>query len=603
MARRVRKRNGSIVEEDKERANGNSLASTHGYAQHRRSKSASERNLDLIRAGDSHCIQKDFNQSHGLVAPPTNNGRASALQEKSFSVKTDDISNHRASLENDIEQLQLRLQQEKSMRMLLEKAMGRASSTLSPGHRHFAAQTKELIAEIELLEEEVANREQHVLSLYRSIFENCVSRTTSEHSSVVASPAHVKNESRKHPSIITSAFCSSIKFPLQTFHSLATINDSGKKSSLQSKTRHASLLNGKDNVHFEKSCSIHVKEQAPNTSKTSAPRTLKDHIYQCPSRLSEEMVRSMAAVYCWLRSTSSANMEQNQSQFLTKSSTNVILPQQGVGEKKEWSARSTVEISWISTDKNNFSRASYAINNYRLLVEQLEKVNVRKMDSNAQIAFWINLYNSLVMHAYLAYGIPHNSLRRLALFHKAAYNVGGHVISASTIEQSIFCFRTPRIGQWLETVLSTAMRKRSGEERKLISSKFGLQNCQPLVCFALCTGAHSDPLLNVYTASNVKEELEAAKREFVQANVVVKRSKKLFLPKIIEKYVKEAYIPSDDLLKWVTENVDKKLHDTIQNCLDRRPNKRASLIIKWLPYNSRFRYVFSKELMEKPWWA
>jgi len=39
-----------------------------------------------------------------------------------------------------VEQLQLRLQQEKSMRILLEKAMGRASSTLSPGHRHVAAQ-------------------------------------------------------------------------------------------------------------------------------------------------------------------------------------------------------------------------------------------------------------------------------------------------------------------------------------------------------------------------------------------------------------------------------------------------------------------------------
>lgn len=39
-----------------------------------------------------------------------------------------------------IEQLQLRLQQERSMRVVLERAMGRASSTLSPGHRHFASQ-------------------------------------------------------------------------------------------------------------------------------------------------------------------------------------------------------------------------------------------------------------------------------------------------------------------------------------------------------------------------------------------------------------------------------------------------------------------------------
>lgn len=39
-----------------------------------------------------------------------------------------------------IEQLQSHLQQEKSMRLMLEKAMGRASSTLSPGHRHVASQ-------------------------------------------------------------------------------------------------------------------------------------------------------------------------------------------------------------------------------------------------------------------------------------------------------------------------------------------------------------------------------------------------------------------------------------------------------------------------------
>jgi len=39
-----------------------------------------------------------------------------------------------------VEQLQLRLQQERSIRILLERAMGRASSTLSPGHRHFTAQ-------------------------------------------------------------------------------------------------------------------------------------------------------------------------------------------------------------------------------------------------------------------------------------------------------------------------------------------------------------------------------------------------------------------------------------------------------------------------------
>ncbi|PIN13354.1 hypothetical protein CDL12_14020 [Handroanthus impetiginosus] len=596
MSRRVGENNGLSMVEHKEKANGDSAACTSNNAQHRRSRSASEKSLNLPKVGDSTCTKKDINELSELV-PSASSCRATPLHKNSSSIKNDNVTNHRASLEKDIEQLHWRLQQEKSMRVVLEKAMGRASSTLSPGHRHFAAQTKELIAEIELLEEEVANREQHVLSLYRSIFEHCVSRPASEHSSVVTSPAHAKSDMRKHPSIISSAFCSSKKFPLRKLHSLATVNDSGKRSLSQTKTRHASLLNAKDSILFEKSSTNHVK--TPVVTKASAPRTLKDHLYQCPSKLAEEMVRCMAAVYWWLRSTSATKAETNTSPSSSKSCTNAILPRWDLGEHKEWSAKSTVEIHWISTDKSNFSRASFAISDYRVLVEQLEKVNVRKMDSNAQMAFWINLYNSLVMHAYLAFGIPHNSLRRLALFHKAAYNVGGHVISASTIEQSIFCYHTPRVGQWLEAVLSTAMRKRSGEKRKVINSKYGLQSSQPLVCFALCTGAYSDPLLNVYTAANIKEELEAAKREFLQTNLVVKKSKRIFLPKLIEKYAKEAGISSDDIIKWVSENVDKKLQDSIQKCLDGQPSKKTSQNVKWLPYNSKFRYVFSEELTLK----
>lgn len=600
--------NGLVKDENQKRVgkkqNGSSWKCAYGYSQHRRCKSASDKITALSKGGDRQSVKKELNEPP-VLPPSTRSCKASPLHEFSKTISKEEVPEHRASLEKDIEQLQMRLQQEKSMRMVLERAMGRASSTLSPGHRHFAAQTKELIAEIELLEEEVANREQQVLSLYRSVFEECVSRPSSEQSSVMTSPAHNKVESRKHPSIISSAFCSSKKFPLRTFQALAAINDLGKRNLLQSKSRHTSFYNSKANPHIQKSCSEHAKEQGQVTSMEKSPlaRTLKDHLYQCPSKLSEEMVRCMAAIYCWLRITESTSTEQKRSPLSSRSSTNVIIPQHDIKEERDWFCKSTIEISWIATDKNNVSRASYAISNYRVLVEQLERVNLSQMETNNKVAFWINLYNSLVMHAYLAYGIPQNSLKRLALFHKAAYNVGGQVISANAMEQSIFGLRTPRIGRWLETILSTALWKRSGEERQLISSKFALQEFQPLVCFALCTGAVSDPMLKVYTASNIQEELEVAKKEFLQANIIVKKSKRVFLPKVLERYAKEASIPSDDLLNWVMENMEKKLRDSIQKCIDRRTNKKTSQIIDWLPYSSRFQYVISKDFTEKPWWA
>lgn len=84
-------------------------------------------------------------------------------------------------------------------------------------------------------------------------------------------------------------------------------------------------------------------------------------------------------------------------------------------------------------------------------MEQLERVDLSMSETNIKLAFWINVYNSLVMHviagystvvtvilytytfnalsayidlhiirlqAYLAYGIPNSSLKRMALFHK-----------------------------------------------------------------------------------------------------------------------------------------------------------------------------------------
>ncbi|TYG91244.1 hypothetical protein ES288_A12G246600v1 [Gossypium darwinii] len=433
-------------------------------AQHRRSKSASDRNLDVLRGKVSRPVKKEQNEVHASPLSTRACRTRSPLHDCSAYGNKNISVNQRASLEKDIELLQLRLQQEKSMRLMLERAMGRASSTLSPGHRHFATQTKELITEIELLEEEVANREQHVLSLYRSVFDQCVSRQPSEQSSGKASPAHMKHASRKHPSVISSAFCSSKKFPLKPWQALVSTNDSGKRIS---RSIDASQFCGKNDILFDKtsSHSVRAHEKVQGMEKSSVLRTLKDHLYQCPSKLSEEMVRCMAAVYCGLRPATSPSSNKNQSPLLSRSSTNVVLPRRGAGDDQDFSCTSDIEISWISTDTNQFSRASYAISNYRALVEQLEKVTVNQMEFNAQIAFWINVYNALVMHAYLAYGIPHGSLRRLALFHK-----------------------------WLETILSTALRKKSGEERQIISSNFGLPYSQPLACFALCTGAFSDPV-------------------------------------------------------------------------------------------------------------
>ena len=50
--------------------------------------------------------------------------------------------------------------------------------------------------------------------------------------------------------------------------------------------------------------------------------------------------------------------------------------------------------------------AAIALKQFRLLVEQLARVDPSQWSYNEELAFWIKLYNSLIMHAYLAYGVP-----------------------------------------------------------------------------------------------------------------------------------------------------------------------------------------------------
>lgn len=611
------KADGATSGEAPEAAPATKTAGAPALPHHRRSKSASSgRNLETCDHGGaaSHgVVEQRFHRPPQNPPDPRKSSRAKEGSPVHPAMRRDhrpsaSSPNHRVSLENDVSQLQLHLHQERSIRIMLDRAIGRASSTLSPGHRHFPAQTKELIAEIELLEEEIANREQHVLTLYRSIFDQCVSGPSSGQSSGISSPAHAKSVSsrtrRRQSSIISSAFCSSKKLPLQPFHIMTTVSESGRtKNMLKTKIRHESFSS--ETLDIRPASLASDPRKLPYSGSSSLARTLKDHLYQCPSKISEEMVRCMASIYCLLRAESQEKAERARSPFLSRSSTSVILPRRGNGEETNASNnKSIVEVCSISVEKNQMPDVSVAITHYRLLVEQLERVDLSMSGTSIKLAFWINVYNSLVMHAYLAYGIPNSSLKRMAIFHKAAYNVGGHSVTANSIEHSLLYCRSPRIGRWFESILSTAMRKRCADEKQLVQLKFGLPECQPLVLFALCTGASSDPMLKVYTAKNVADELERAKREFLQAGVVVRKSRKVFLPRLVERYAKEAGLPvGDGVLAWARDNVDgRAAQDAIQRCAAGSGvggRRRASQAFEWLPYNARFRYAFARGMVDK----
>lgn len=541
-------------------------------------------------------------------------------------------SERRAALEQDVEELQLRLEYEKSMRNTLERAMGRASSAISPGHHHFAPQTKELLTEISVLEEEVTNREQYILSLYRNIFDQCIVGSLSTQNSNKTSPAHANYEDKNLPSMISRTLCTPSKF-LPPHHYVSASNQGSQNANtqLQSKTMHASLLStpltmdGRIQSPHSQSASRGqqgCEEYPVANQKNTVSRTLKDYIYEAPNRLSEELVRCMADIYCKLSEPPIIQSGVVLSPSSSISSTSLYSPRDAISDG--WSPRrkiasvcettlknpfkikgqsrnigpysSMVEVPWICADKDQLAYATSMLRTFRSMVDHLERIDPSQLHRESKLAFWINVHNALVMHAYLAYGIPRNTLKRMPLFQKAEYNIGGHSVSANTIEHSILCCKTYRPAQWLETLLSTGARIKAGEVRRTFGRRYGLDDPEPLVFFALCGGAHSDPAVRIYTAKNVHDELETAKKEFLQASIGIQNHKKVFLPRILERYTKEASISLVNLLHWVSENVDKQLQNAILKTIERNPQKKSAQCIEWLQYNGSFRYIFTRDL-------
>ncbi|THU73622.1 hypothetical protein C4D60_Mb04t24780 [Musa balbisiana] len=234
--------------------------------------------------------------------------------------------------------------------------------------------------------------------------------------------------------------------------SFVFIEDAGPTNILlKSKVRHDLLSRENMNLYVGNDFAYPMKEKLPTSGRGHFTPILKDHLYRCPSRISEEMVRCMASIFCWMCIDSSEMSGKLLSSFFSRSSSSVVLPPRGTTEEQEWPRRSTIEITSIRIDKQ-CPRASYVISDYS--------------------HFWNSFCNFIF---------------------------GGQIITANCIEYSrykfsdayrilVVCFK------WLETILTNAVRKKCGEEKQLTGSNIGLSSCQPLVFFGLCTGASSDPM-------------------------------------------------------------------------------------------------------------
>lgn len=140
------------------------------------------------------------------------------------------------------------------------------------------------------------------------------------------------------------------------------------------------------------------------------------------------------------------------------------------------------------------------------------------------LAFWINLYNALVTHSLIAFGVPRNPWAMWRFFDRGAYRVGPHTFTPNAIEHGVL--RGNRsFWRWGLRPFGVADPRAS----------LVLDPPDPRIHFALNCGASSCPAIRVYHGERVDADLDLAARGYLNGEAR-EVSGRVRLPRLLKWY-------------------------------------------------------------------
>jgi GH15 family glucan-1,4-alpha-glucosidase len=152
-------------------------------------------------------------------------------------------------------------------------------------------------------------------------------------------------------------------------------------------------------------------------------------------------------------------------------------------------------------------RGSEAYEAFRGLAARLADFDPVELETDAErIAFWTNVFNTLVIHGVIELGIE-SSVKEVPLFFECIrYRVGGEVYTAADIEHGIL-----RANAVPPHRLRRRLRGADPRRRAMVRTR------DPRIHFALVCASRTCPPIEAYDADRLDEQLDAAARTFINA--------------------------------------------------------------------------------------
>lgn len=157
---------------------------------------------------------------------------------------------------------------------------------------------------------------------------------------------------------------------------------------------------------------------------------------------------------------------------------------------------------------------------------RLQHVDLSRLQTRAaRLAFWINVYNALVLHGIIALGVRRTVWEVWNFFGRVSYRIGGFTFSADEIEHGILRGNRRRIIPPLRPFAR-------GDPRLELT----VNPIDPRIHFSITCGARSCPPVGVYRAAAIDQQLDLATRNFVNQEIVLNPQGRIACSKIFKWY-------------------------------------------------------------------
>ncbi|MGQ9921423.1 MAG: DUF547 domain-containing protein [Desulfobacca sp.] len=195
-------------------------------------------------------------------------------------------------------------------------------------------------------------------------------------------------------------------------------------------------------------------------------------------------------------------------------------------------------------------RQSEIYQDFLKLSSNLKTMNLAELARREErIAFWINLYNVIVIHGVIALGIKDSVKEVWNFFRRVYYRIGNHTFSPDDIEHGIL--RGNRRPPY-----AFLRRFRRGDPRQ----NFIVEPLDPRIHFTLVCGSSSCPFIDVYTPESLEEELTMAAGAFINSGgaVLDRNNRRISLSRIFKWYARDFGADQAERLRFIARYLDNK---------------------------------------------